>query len=161
MCSSDLWERAADGTPARYALLTGCSSIHQSLRCAAALAEHVGEPQPEWELAADQLGHVIACHPEAFADKSRFSMDWYYPVLGGAVRGTAAERMIKAGWDTFVVPGVGVRCVSDEPWVTAAETAELAIALEAIGDTPGALDYQGSEERRVGKECRSRWSPYH
>ena len=22
-------------------------------------------------------------------------------------------------------------------------------------------DYSGSEERRVGKECRSRWSPYH
>src|SRR2546430_11083162 len=24
-----------------------------------------------------------------------------------------------------------------------------------------ALDHQRSEERRVGKECRSRWSPYH
>ena len=23
------------------------------------------------------------------------------------------------------------------------------------------LDYERSEERRVGKECRSRWSPYH
>ena len=23
------------------------------------------------------------------------------------------------------------------------------------------LHYQRSEERRVGKECRSRWSPYH
>ena len=23
------------------------------------------------------------------------------------------------------------------------------------------LDYLRSEERRVGKECRSRWSPYH
>ena len=25
----------------------------------------------------------------------------------------------------------------------------------------GFLHYQRSEERRVGKECRSRWSPYH
>ena len=25
----------------------------------------------------------------------------------------------------------------------------------------GALFYVRSEERRVGKECRSRWSPYH
>ena len=25
----------------------------------------------------------------------------------------------------------------------------------------GMIDYQRSEERRVGKECRSRWSPYH
>ena len=24
-----------------------------------------------------------------------------------------------------------------------------------------AKDVQRSEERRVGKECRSRWSPYH
>ena len=23
------------------------------------------------------------------------------------------------------------------------------------------VEYQRSEERRVGKECRSRWSPYH
>ena len=23
------------------------------------------------------------------------------------------------------------------------------------------FDYSRSEERRVGKECRSRWSPYH
>ena len=23
------------------------------------------------------------------------------------------------------------------------------------------VDERGSEERRVGKECRSRWSPYH
>ena len=25
----------------------------------------------------------------------------------------------------------------------------------------GGIDYYRSEERRVGKECRSRWSPYH
>src|SRR3712207_8888173 len=31
-------------------------------------------------------------------------------------------------------------------------------SLDEIGDRIGALR---SEERRVGKECRSRWSPYH
>src|SRR5262249_42044843 len=71
---------------------------------------------------------------------SRFSMDWYYPVLGGPVRGAAAERLLKAGWDTFVVPGLGVRCVSDEPWVTGAETCELAIALAALGRHDQALE---------------------
>jgi hypothetical protein len=129
-----VWKRAADGTPARYALLTGCSSTHQSLRCAVSLAEHVGEPQPGWELAADRLGHVVACHPEAFADKSEFSMDWYYPVLAGLVRGRAAAARLDAGWAEFVVPDLGVRCVSDEPWVTGAETCELVMALDAIGD---------------------------
>ena len=33
------------------------------------------------------------------------------------------------------------------------------IAITAIGDTVRKLTR--SEERRVGKECRSRWSPYH
>src|SRR2546429_9624185 len=28
-------------------------------------------------------------------------------------------------------------------------------------DTPVPADLYRSEERRVGKECRSRWSPYH
>ena len=35
-------------------------------------------------------------------------------------------------------------------------------AFSAIGavDSPVIMDTR-SEERRVGKECRSRWSPYH
>ena len=127
------WERDAAGRPGTYALLSGCASIHQSLRCAVALAKLADDPRPDWELAADQLGHLVARHPEAFADKSRFAMDWYYPVLGGAVRGQDADRRVASAWDTFVVPGLGVRCVSDEPWVTAAETCELVIALDACG----------------------------
>jgi hypothetical protein len=129
-----IWERTADGTPGSYALLTGCSSMYQSLRCAAALGDLAGEPQPDWELAAGQLGHVVASHPEAFADKSRFSMDWYYPVLAGPVRGRGADTRLAEGWPEYVVPGLGVRCVRDEPWVTAAETCELVLALDAIGD---------------------------
>jgi hypothetical protein len=135
-----IWRRRANDRPDTYALLTGSSSMYQSLRCAIALAEHLGDPQPDWELAATLLGHAVACHGDAFADKSRFSMDWYYPVLGGAVRGLPAERLLKAGWDTYVVPELGVRCVSDEPWVTGAETCELAMALDAIGQRDQALD---------------------
>ncbi len=135
-----IWRRHEDGAPDTYALLTGSSSMYSSLRCAIALAEHVADPQPDWELAASQLGHAVACHREAFADKRRFSMDWYYPVLGGPVRGPAAEQMLKAGWDTYMVAGLGVRCVSDEPWVTGAETCELAIALDAIGQRDQAME---------------------
>ena len=134
------WERDAAGLPGTYALLSGCSSIHQSLRCAIALAKLADDPRPDWELAADQLGHLVARHPEAFADKSRFAMDWYYPVLGGALRGADAASRLAADWDTFVVPGLGVRCVSDQPWVTAAETCELVIALDACGMRSQALE---------------------
>jgi hypothetical protein len=135
-----IWRREEDGTPGEYALLTGSASMYSSLRCAIMLAEYLAEPQPDWELAAGQLGHAVASHPEAFADKSRFSMDWYYPVLGGPLRGAAAAERLEQGWDTYVVPELGVRCVRDEPWVTAAETAELAITLEAVGDAARGLE---------------------
>ena len=134
------WERDASGEPGEFALLSGCSSILQGLRCAIALADLAGEPQPDWEVAAVQLGHVLGCHPEAFADKSRFAMDWYYPVLGGALRGGAGAARLTAGWDTFVVPGLGVRCVSDQPWVTVAETCELVLALDACGQRERACE---------------------
>ena len=38
------------------------------------------------------------------------------------------------------MPGRGVRCVSDEPWVTAAETAECALAHLALGDAETATE---------------------
>jgi hypothetical protein len=135
-----IWRRRDDGSPDTYALLAGCASMYQGLRCAIALADHLGTSQPDWDLAAAQLGHAVAGHEEAFADKSRYSMDWYYPVLGGPLRGTGADERLAAGWDTFVVPRLGIRCVSDEPWVTGAETCELALALDAIGDQARALD---------------------
>ena len=135
-----IWERTADGDPGSCALLTGCASIYQSLRCAVTLGELAGEPQPDWELAAGQLGHVVAEHPEAFSDKASFSMDWYYPVLAGPVRGPDAAARLAAGWPEFVVPGLGVRCVRDQPWVTGAETCELALALDAIGDRARAVE---------------------
>jgi hypothetical protein len=133
------WERDASGVPGSFALLSGCASIYQSLRCAVALAKVAGDPQPEWERAADRLGYLVASCPEAFADKNRFAMDWYYPVLGGAVRGPAAVARIEAGWERFVVPGLGARCVSDQPWVTVAETCELVLALDACGLRSAAL----------------------
>jgi hypothetical protein len=67
-------------------------------------------------------------------------MDWYYPVLADVLIGEQAKARLADGWSTFVMDGLGVRCVSDEPWVTAAETAECAIAHAAIGDHSTAID---------------------
>ncbi|HKT01218.1 MAG TPA: prenyltransferase [Rugosimonospora sp.] len=127
------WARGADGTLAAGALLSGCASIHHSLRCALALAAHLGEPQPAWAAALGRLAHVLRRHPEAFLDKRRFSMDWYYPVLGGAIRGTAGRRRLRERWADFVVDGLGIRCVDDQPWVTGAETCELVLSLDTLG----------------------------
>jgi hypothetical protein len=128
------WARAADGSVVPEALLTGCCSIHHSLRCALALAERMGEPQPDWEVALGKLAHVIGRHPEAFEPKARYSMDWYYPVLGGVLRGAAGRARIGRRWREFVVDGLGARCVDDQPWVTGAETCELVLALDTLGE---------------------------
>jgi hypothetical protein len=128
------WSRDATGAVSDDALLTGSACVLLSLRCAVALADLIGDPRPDWELAAARLAHVVAVHPGGFLDKNVFSMDWYYPVLGGAVTGTAARDALHSRWIEFVVPGRGCRCVSDRPWVTAAETFELAMALDAVGD---------------------------
>lgn len=128
------WARGRDGTPVDEALLSGCSSIHHSLRCALELADLLGHPQPEWEVALAALRHAITTHQEAFAAKERYSMDWYYPILGGALTGTAAADRLRTHWDEFVVPGLGIRCVNDHPWVTGAETCELVLALHALGE---------------------------
>jgi hypothetical protein len=128
-----LWSVDPDGKPGRYPLLTGSSSIYHALRCGVACAEALGLERPDWELAAGRLAHAIAHSPHVFEPKDEFAMDWYYPVLAGALLGDAAERRIDAWWDAFVMEGLGVRCVSTGPWVTAAETAECALSLDAIG----------------------------
>jgi len=58
-------------------------------------------------------------------------MDWFYPILTGVVQASAAHQRILARWETFVEEGFGCRCVSDEPWVTVAESCELTLALLA------------------------------
>ena len=134
------WALRPDGLPDGTALLTGNASLFQALRCGIALADLLGASQPDWELAVTDLGQALRERPEAFADRSRYSMDWYYPVLGGAVTGAAAHDRLDAAWDTFVVPGLGARCVSDHPWVTGAETCELALALAAAGRRDDAVE---------------------
>ena len=130
-----LWARHADGTPWPFALLTGSSSICHSLRCAIALAELLGHERPDWELSAARLADAIRHHEaDAFAPKHRWAMDWYYPVLGGAVVGADGRARLADRFDVFIDEGHGVRCVKDRPWITVAETCECLLAHLAVGD---------------------------
>lgn len=126
------WSVDPDGRSASDALLTGSSSTQLSLRCALATAGRLGRERPGWEAAADRLALAIAA-PGRWLPKRRWSMDWYYPILAGGLSGDAAARRMAARWYEMVIEGLGVRCVSDRPWVTAAETAECAMALDNIG----------------------------
>jgi len=128
------WSQEAGGHLNADGLVSGSSSVFHALRAGVALADLLDDAQPEWELAAGRLGHALREHRDLFLDKSSFSMDWYYPVLGGAVRGDAARARVASRWEDFVVPGLGIRCVDANPWVTGAETCELALALDVLGD---------------------------
>ena len=137
------WARHADGKFWPFALLTGSSSISHSLECALKLAAAAGEERPRWQEAQDHLRPVIAKVPEAFAPKERWAMDWYYPVLSGALTEQEARRRLQEGWEKFVMEGKGVRCVSDKEWITAAETAECAIAHFMAGEAETAKELLG------------------
>lgn len=138
-----IWARHADGTPWSFALLTGSSSICHSLRCAIAAAERLGHERPDWELSAARLAWAVANRPEAFAPKHRWAMDWYYPVLAGVVSGEPGRDRLAGGRARFLMDGLGVRCVADRPWVTAAETCECALAHAAVGERDVAVELFG------------------
>lgn len=137
------WAVAEDGSAKKDALITACSSIYKSLECAIAIADELEEDSLAWHKARTRLGQTLRNHPECFdrtwESKARFSMDWFYPILTGVIIGKAAQDRIEKKWAVFVEYDVGCRCVSDEPWVTVAESCELTLALLAAGNHLHAL----------------------
>ncbi len=119
-------------------LVTGCSSIFKSLECALNIATCLERTVPHWALSRTRLGNALTNHPDCFdrtwESKSRFAMDWFYPVLTGVITGTKAHAQLQSRWDTFVVDELGCRCVLDQPWVTVAESCELVMALLSTGE---------------------------
>lgn len=136
------WAVNQDNQPEPDALLTACASLTRSLECAASAAEVLGIYKPRWHSAWQRLALAVKTKPERFdrtwESKARFAMDWYYPILAGLFIPQNASKRLDDRWHEFVVAKLGCRCVSDEPWVTMAETAELVIALVAAGQRPQA-----------------------
>ena len=129
------WAISPEGNVDRMALLTGSSSIYMSIKCALAISKILGFCMPAWQIALNKLGEAIKYKPHLFnMTKSRYSMDWFYPILAGVISGQDAQKRIDKYWKKFVVEDLGVRCVSDKPWITIAETAELALTLAATGN---------------------------
>jgi hypothetical protein len=137
------WALGPDGRPAEKALLTSSSCIYLSMRCALAIAREIGGTKLDWELAITELATAVATKSDEFDDKSRYSMDWYYPILGGVLRGKPALDRLTDGWADFVMDGRGVRCVSDKPWVTSGETAEFVLTLVSLGLDDTAREFFG------------------
>jgi len=129
------WAKSPEGVVDPMALMTGTSSVFFSTKCALAIAEILGEKNERWQNALGLIRDSLAKRPHSYnISKSRFSMDWFYPILSGALTGIEAQKRIDKYWKKFVVEGQGVRCVSDQPWVTVAETAEFVLTLSAMGN---------------------------
>ncbi len=130
------WARSPEGSIDPMSLLTGSCSVYMSLKCALVLALLLGESRPRWQMALRRLEEAIRYRRYLFnRTKARYSMDWFYPVLCGALADGEAKKRIDKNWNKFVVEGLGVRCVSDSPWITMAESSELIIALAAMGES--------------------------
>lgn len=130
------WAKSPEGKVDPMSLLAGSSSIFMSLKCALTIADVLGREKKDWEQAFYLLENSIQENLHVYnVSKSRFSMYWFYPILSGALRGEKAQARIDKYWRKYMIEGQGTRCVSDQPWVTIAETSELVIALNAMGNT--------------------------
>ncbi len=124
------WAINRNGDIDKKALLAACSSIYMSMGSALEVASMVGSQVPWLKRARVKLGKAIREKMDLFdKNTSRYAMDWYYPVMCGVITGDEARERIHNGWAKFVVHGCGVRCVSDRPWITMAETSELVVSL--------------------------------
>lgn len=157
------WAVDQDGKAKEDALITGCSSIYKSLECAYNISVVLNCEQSQWLAAREKLGNALRNKPERFdrtwESKARYSMDWFYPILTGVLSPEKSQARLKERWDEFVEDDMGCRCVSDEPWVTIAESCELTLALLAAGETETAVKiYSWLHQWRL--EDGSYWTGY-
>src|SRR5574337_138360 len=102
------------------------------------------------------------------------SLSTCWPCQNGAVSATFCQRGRRApstwpNWQTglaAVVPDQSFKQTATPPpnsSVSRPETAHTSndVREEKHEESRRDLHFFRSEERRVGKECRSRWSPYH
>ena len=131
------WASEEDKEILDDSLITGSSSIYKSLECASAIFNLLGESSLRADISKKNLKNSILNNPERYdrnwESKSRYSMDWYYPILCGIYDDKKSIKDIETKWSKFIVDDMGCKCVEEEPWVTVAESSELVLALVKIG----------------------------
>ena len=126
------WARDGNGDVYREALLTASSCVRISLTAGMEIAAILDKDAQGWSAARHRLTAAIRLGT-TFAIKDAYAMDWYYPVLSGALDHASARARLLQRWRSFVTASGGVRCVRERPWATVAETCELVIALAMVG----------------------------
>ena len=131
------WASEEDKEILDDSLITGSSSIYKSLECASAIFNLLGQSSLQVDISKKNLKNSILNNPERYdrnwESKSRYSMDWYYPILCGIYDDKKSIKDIETKWSKFIVDDMGCKCVEEEPWVTVAESSELVLALVKIG----------------------------
>ena len=145
-------------------LITGSSSIYKSLECAYAIyklfdlsAEHIFESM---QALKDSINNNPKRYDRTWESKSRYSTDWYYPVLCGVFDEEKSLSQIESKWSEFVIQGKGCKCVVEEPWVTVAESSELVAALVRIGKISEAEELFNSLHQWRDKDDDLYWTGY-
>lgn len=132
------WALSGEGAAWPGAILTSSCSIWQSIRNGIKIAETLGLNKFDWDAANKRLARAIKEHPESFdkfgENKRRYSMNWYYPILAGVIKGKRAEERMLKGWSDFIIDNWGCRVAADEDVTAVAETCELIMALTCIGE---------------------------
>ncbi len=128
------WALDPDRRALAGSLKAGSSAMVIALEAIEALDDLLGRSRGRIKEAREALVSSIASSAEGFLDKSQWAMDAYYPVLAGAVSGDAAREMLEGLKSRHLIAGHGIRALSSSEWVTAAETAEAAMAFIHAGE---------------------------
>ena len=158
------WASEEDKEILDDSLITGSSSIYKSLECASAIFNLLGESSLQTDISKKNLKNSILNNPERYdrswESKSRYSMDWYYPILCGLYDDKKSIKDIETKWSKFIVDDMGCKCVEEEPWVTVAESSELVVALVKIGLREEALKIFNSLHQWRDKQDGLYWTGY-
>jgi len=97
---------------------------------------------------------VLAPSPAPVAKSGQKQYDYSHKVI------TSPQRRLGQYWTVAILRFGDTRGVKDVPFGTEDKTPAASgdVNVNVAGVQ---VNSTRSEERRVGKECRSRWSPYH
>ena len=94
-------------------LLTGSSSILKSIECAIKISRILEKKENKsWMRAYKSLAQAVKNPNGLFdltQDRSRFSMDWYYPIISGALSSKERDLYIQKIFKDFYVDGLGIK----------------------------------------------------
>src|SRR5258708_961371 len=174
--TNDEWIRTRTGIRERHVVENGMATSHMATEAAKTLLAQTGTDAAEIDLIVlasvtpDMFFPATACLvQERIGAKKAWGFDLSAACSGFAYALTVGAQFVGAGTHKKVLvigsdTMTSVLDYKDRATCVLFGDGAGAILLEAAGSNEGILDFQHdvrSEERRVGKECRSRWSPYH